>query len=70
MEENHSKASYSVRLEDGVAYVDVKAQIDLVEIAKEKAKDTSNTIDDVFVKILEMAEKGLDWKGYAKEHVI
>lgn len=68
MDEN--KVSYGIKIEDGVVDIDVTAKIDLIEVLSEMAKNTSNSVDDYLVKMLDLASKNLDWKGYAKEHII
>lgn len=54
-----------IKMEDAVLSVAAKA--DLVEIARELAKKSDNTIDDHLVEMLALASKAADWKGYAKQ---
>ncbi len=60
---------YSVKVEDAVVKVNVDAQVDIIEVLKEQAEKTTNTIDDRLVKLVEMARDNADWEGYAKEHI-
>lgn len=70
-EENQSgKVSYGVKVEDAIVKVNLDAEIDVIDVLKEQAKKSSNTIDDRLVKLLELARDNADWEGYAKEHIL
>lgn len=56
--------SASINMVDGV--VTIAAKIDIVQAIKIKAKESDNTMDDYLATMVEMAQSGLDWKGYAK----
>ncbi len=53
-----------VKIEDAVIHITAKA--DLVEVLRDLAKKSDNTIDDALVEMVAMARGNLDWKGYAK----
>jgi hypothetical protein len=54
-----------VEVVDGI--VNVSAKVDVVEVMKQMAAQSSNTVDDMLVKLVEMARNNLDWKGAAVE---
>lgn len=58
---------YKAEIIDGV--IKLEGQVDIVEVLKELAAKSENSIDDMLVKIVELAKSNLDWKGYAKEQL-
>lgn len=62
-----SEAAVKAKAEvvDGVLMV--QAQVDIVDVMDQLAKQSDNTVDDVLVNIVKMAKSNLDWKGYAVE---
>ena len=59
-----SAVSIEVKVEDAV--IILAGKIDIVEVLKELAKKTDNTIDDQLVQMVSLAKGQADWKGYAK----
>jgi hypothetical protein len=53
-----------IKVEDAVILISAKA--DLVEVLRDLAAKSDNTIDDSLVEIVSLARQNLDWKGYAK----
>ena len=64
MSEEKSAVTAEIKVVDGV--VIISAQADLIQVLKNLAKDSSNTVDDALVTMVEMAKGNLDWKGFAK----
>ena len=64
MSEVKDAVTAEVKIEDAVIHVTAKA--DLVEVLRDLAKKSDNTIDDALVEMVNMARQNLDWKGYAK----
>jgi hypothetical protein len=64
MSDEKTAVTLEAKVEDGVFTASVKA--DLIEVLREEAKKSTNTIDDALVEMVAMARSNLDWKGYAK----
>jgi len=62
--ENKTAVTAEVKVEDAVILITAKA--DLVEVLRDLAKKSDNTIDDALVEMVSMARQNLDWQGYAK----
>ncbi len=56
--------SVAVEVTDAVLTASIKA--DFIQVLRELAKKSDNTIDDSLVEMVALAAKNLDWKGYAK----
>jgi len=59
--------SYGVKVEDAVLVAEVK--VDVMDLLKEMAKKSDNTIDDALVAIVAAAKDKMDWRGVAKTHM-
>jgi D-alanyl-D-alanine carboxypeptidase len=64
MSEIKDAVTAEVKIEDAVIHITAKA--DLIEVLRDLAKKSDNTIDDALVEMVNMARQNLDWKGYAK----
>lgn len=64
MSDEKKNVTGEVKVEDGVILVTAKA--DVIEVLRDMAKDSTNSIDDTLVEMIAMARSNLDWKGYAK----
>lgn len=65
-----NKINYEVKMENAVVRAVVDLQIDIIDVLKEQAAKTDNTVDDSLIKLMELARDNADWKGYAKEHIL
>lgn len=62
--EDEKGIKLAVELEDGVIKAGV--HVDIVEVLKELAKQSTNSIDDMLVELVAKARDNADWKGLAK----
>lgn len=64
MSDEKTAVTFEVKVEDAVLTASFKA--DVVEILRDLAKKSDNTIDDQLVEMVALARGNADWKGYAK----
>lgn len=64
MSEEKKAVTVEAKVEDAVIILNARA--DVVEVLRDLAKKSDNTIDDALVEMVAMARGNLDWKGYAK----
>ncbi len=64
MSDEKTAVTFEVKMEDAV--LTASAKVDIVEVLREEAKKTTNTIDDSLVEMVALARGNADWKGYAK----
>ncbi len=57
----------SAKVQNAVAIGEVR--VDVIEVLRELAKQSDNTIDDSLVEIVATAKGNADWKGVAKGYL-
>jgi len=64
MSEDNKGVTMSVEMTDAVLTAGVS--VDIMQVLRNLAAKSDNTIDDALVEMLALAAKNADWKGYAK----
>lgn len=64
MSEVKDAVTVEVFVKDAVIHASAKA--DIIEVLRDLAKKSDNTIDDALVEMVALARDNADWKGYAK----
>jgi len=60
------ESSYRAEVSVENAVLEAKVTVDVIELLRHMAAQTTNTIDDALVEMVALARNNMDWKGYAK----